>query len=82
MPKSHHHFKRYQSRRGDSGVTRYASGPDYIVVEFKSNEAYRYDYSAPGRDAVETMKQLAETGEGLTTFINREVGANYAEKLW
>jgi hypothetical protein len=71
----------YQSD-GGSGVTRYAIGPDYIVLEFKSGEAYLYNHSTPGRSEVETMKRLAEAGKGLTTFINRKVGASYAEKLW
>jgi hypothetical protein len=30
---------------------------------------------------VEEMKRLAEQGEGLATYINREVGKNYARKL-
>lgn len=72
----------YRSRDGDSGVTRYAIGPDSIIVEFKSNDGYRYDYSVPGRAKVETMKKLAAAGAGLTTFINREVKGEYAEKLW
>ena len=78
MPKRNYDLKPYPSR-GDSGVTRYAIGPDYIVVEFKSHEAYRYDYSIPGRSHVEAMKRLAEAGKGLTTFINRKVGASYDE---
>lgn len=81
MRTSSYHFRRYKSRSGDSGVSRYAIGPTYIIVEFKFTESYRYDYSAPGRQKVETMKKLAEAGEGLTTFINQEVRDDYAEKL-
>ncbi len=71
----------YRSRRLNSGVTRYAVGRDYIIVEFKSTDCYRYDYSAPGRQKVEIMKQLAAAGHGLASYISRELGANYAEKL-
>lgn len=33
-------------------------------------------------ETVETMKQLAEAGEGLATFINQHVRDAYAGKLW
>lgn len=82
MRRSSYHLKRYKSRTGDSGVSRYAVGPDYIIVEFKFTDGYRYDYSAPGRQKVEAMKKLAEARGGLTTFINQEVKDDYAEKLW
>jgi hypothetical protein len=82
MRKSHYHLQRYESLDGSSGVTRYAVGPDYIIVEFNFTDGYRYDYSAPGQWKVEAMKKLAEAGKGLTTFINQEVRDDYAEKLW
>jgi hypothetical protein len=72
----------YSALGGDSGVTAYAVGPDFIVVEFKSRDAYRYDYSKPGRAKVEKMKRLARRGGGLATFINQHVREDYAEKLW
>ena len=81
MPKRNYDLRPYRSR-GNSGINRYAIGSDYIVVEFKSEEAYLYNDSAPGRSQVETMKRLAEAGQGLATFISRKVGASYAEKLW
>lgn len=82
MRKLDYRFQPYKSAHGDSGVTRYAIGPDYIIVEFKSSDGYRYDYQSPGRRKVETMKKLARTGDGLTTFINQQVRDDYAEKLW
>jgi hypothetical protein len=80
MPKPKLQFHPYPGR-GESGVTRYAIGPDFIIIEFKSGDTYRYDSTIPGRAAVATMKKLAVAGHGLATFISREVGANYAEKL-
>lgn len=73
-------FRPYAGR-GRSGVTRYAFGPDYILVEFQSGDVYRYDYSAPGAHHVRLMQQLAVAGAGLATFITREVKGAFAEKI-
>lgn len=40
---------------------------DYIVIQFKTGERYRYDYAQPRHDHVETMKTLARRTSGLTT---------------
>jgi hypothetical protein len=71
----------YKDLSGTSGVIAYELGPDYIDVEFKDGSIYRYDYTAPGQQMVETMKTLAASGEGLATFINQNVGENFAVKL-
>jgi hypothetical protein len=83
-PKTAHDRPRlrpYSAVAGDSGVIGYEIGADFIIIEFKSRDVYRYDYSAPGRSKVEKMKQLARRGTGLATFINQHVRENYAEKL-
>ena len=72
----------YLDRRGDSGVCAYQAGPDFILVEFKSGGAYRYDSTKPGRHYVQAMKRRAAQGDGLATYINQHVRENYAEKLW
>lgn len=82
MSKSDYRLKPYRSPKQNSGVTRYALGPDYIVIEFKSTAGYRYDSRSPGRRKVQIMKKLAQQGSGLATFINQNVHDNYAEKLW
>jgi len=73
---------RYEDRNGDSGVLAYQSGPNFIIVEFKSGGGYRYDYTTPGRRHVEAMKKLPESGDGLATYINQHIREHYAEKLW
>lgn len=81
MPGPKPRLVRYANHHGDSGVTGYAFGSDYILVEFRSHDLYRYDYKSPGRNKVQTMKRLAAAGSGLATFINQHVREAYAENL-
>lgn len=68
-------MKIYKDINGDSGVYGYEIGTDYINVQFKDGSVYTY--LSAGRDKVEIMKVLAESGNGLNSFINR-----YARKLY
>lgn len=68
-------------RGSDSGVSAYQVGKDFIIVQFKSGDRYRYDHATPGRQHVDAMKGRAASGHGLATYISQQVGANYAEKL-
>lgn len=72
--------RRYRNLSGDSGVTRYLIGPDYIAVQFDGPAIYTYDSSRPGPSHVERMKTLAEAGQGLGTYINRFVRKAYASR--
>ncbi|MES2692247.1 MAG: hypothetical protein V4773_02160 [Verrucomicrobiota bacterium] len=74
-------YQPYRSRHPNPGIVRYALGPDYILIEFRSGDRYRYDHTAPGRSDVQSMKKLAASGTGLTTFINQNVRDNYSAKL-
>lgn len=74
-------MQRYADLRGSSGVVAFSSGPDFIDVEFRDGKRYRYTHQVPGRVEVETMKQLAEQGKGLATFINRFVHERFAIRL-
>jgi len=74
-------MKRYKNLSGDSGVLSYETGKDFIKVEFRDGDVYLYNYYRPGRDKVERMKELAEEGRGLSTYISRYVKKKYAEKL-
>jgi hypothetical protein len=71
----------YRDRSGRSGVAAYEILEDGIVVAFKGGGTYRYDVHHPGRLAVAVMKRLAAEGRGLSTYITRNVGDDYAEKL-
>ena len=64
----------YRDIDGDSGVLAYEFGADYIDVQFKGTpRIYRYSYQSAGRENVETMKVLAKNGDGLNSFINKNV---------
>ena len=64
----------YQVINRDSGVLAYATGTDYIDVKFKgTSKVYRYSYQKAGKENVETMKALAQSGDGLNSFINKNV---------
>ncbi|HYG32219.1 MAG TPA: hypothetical protein VD810_04440 [Methylophilaceae bacterium] len=73
-----HHYK---NRHRDSGVTAYEIGDDYIKVEFAGGPLYMYTHEIPGAGHVERMKKLALQGQGLSTYISRNIRENYAERL-
>lgn len=62
------------------GVIGYEIGPDSIDVEFTSGWVYRFTYDKPGQVRVEQMKELARSGKGLSTFINRHVMNRHASR--
>ncbi|MFZ5521725.1 MAG: hypothetical protein ACOZD0_11035 [Pseudomonadota bacterium] len=71
----------YRDLSGHSGVTAYRLGRDWIDVEFEDGALYRYTATSAGAQAVEQMKQLAQGGRGLATFIVRHVRQRYAARL-
>lgn len=62
----------YKNLGGNSGVLAYQIGNDYIKVQFKEGRwtLYVYTYQSAGLAAVETMKNLAQQGHGLNSFIS------------
>lgn len=70
----------YANLSGNSGVSTYETGPDYIIVGFNSGMTYEYTYASAGAGNVETMKSLALAGSGLCSFIQRNVKRAYARK--
>jgi hypothetical protein len=74
-------MEKYKNKSGNSGVTHYEIGNDFIKIKFENNpEIYTYNYQIPGSSAVEKMKALAKDGEGLSTFITQEVKDDYFGK--
>lgn len=71
----------YLNMNGNSGVTAYALGVDYIDVQFRTGrcKTYRYSYASAGETKVETMKQLAVRGYGLNTYIQRYAREDYVK---
>ena len=73
-------MQRYRNAHGSSGVTAYETGPDFIRVRFEHGGTYEYDYASTGQFHVEQMKVLADSGQGLATFISKSVKAHYARR--
>ncbi len=71
-------MERYRNSGGDSGVSSFEIGTDYITVRFSGSiRTYRYSYRKAGQHHVETMKRLARSGSGLNSNINRYVKILY-----
>lgn len=72
----------YLNLSGQSNVIAYEVTEDAIHVLFKSGAQRNYLYNnvRPGADVVNNMKQLAQQGRGLNSYISRFVKSNYARK--
>lgn len=67
-------MERYRNSGGDSGISSYEIGSDFIIVKFTGTfRTYRYSYRKAGQHHVENMKRLARDGSGLNGYINRYV---------
>ena len=74
-------MERYKNLSGRSGVRGFELGDDQIVVIFNDGGSYLYDSVSPGPGPVSEMKELAQAGEGLNSFISRFVKKSYRRKL-
>ena len=63
----------YRGHGKKHGVLAYDIQQDAIDVEFTSGWIYHFSYQMPGAPRVERMKELAESGHGLSTFISKHV---------
>ena len=52
-----------------SGIDGYFHNDMYMIVRFKNGKAYRYDFL--DHDKLQQMIDLAKSGTGLNTFINK-----------
>lgn len=68
-------MEKYKNSGGNSGISSYEIGSDYIIVKFYGNsKIYRYSYTGgAGRVHVEKLKQLARIGSGLNAYIIKYV---------
>lgn len=71
----------YKDNSGDSGVAGFKIAAGSITIAFKNGGVYLYNSRKPGTKAVETMKKLALSGDGLATYINKYVRQNFAARL-
>jgi len=70
-------MKHYANLGGKSNVVSYEYGDTYITIQFSSGRPYTYSYESAGMANVETMKQLADSGQGLNSFVMRNVRTLY-----
>jgi len=72
----------YRDINGDSGVSAYDYDESSIRIQFKHGGTYEYQASTIGSSNFDTMKRLADSGDGLNAFINThpEVKRNYSSK--
>ena len=72
----------YRDVSGKSGIESYEIRDRSILIRFKhSRTIYVYDYDVPGQETVEEMKQLAEKGHDLSSFISRVVKKRYSKQI-
>jgi hypothetical protein len=75
-------MKPYKNRNGNSGITHYETGKDFIRIRFTgSPRIYMYTNTITGSIHIRKMKALAEKGIGLSAYISQhpEVKNNYTE---
>jgi hypothetical protein len=70
----------YKNLSGNSDVTAYEIGDDWIKVQFKYGWFYLYTVESAGSTNIEKMKSLALSGQGLSGFISQNGKYDYAEK--
>lgn len=71
-------MQHYLDLNHDSGVASYEIGNEFIHVQFKKkSKIYTYSYASVGYQHIENMKQLAQYGDGLNTYINQNVKQLY-----
>jgi hypothetical protein len=73
-------MQRYKNLSGDSGVIAYEILDEGIEVRFRDGRTYLYTNGSAGRENIETMKQLARAGRGLSTFISTTVRHRYVRR--
>ena len=71
-------MKPYANHHGNSGVVEYEITTDSIKVTFKHGKrSYIYSNSVTGTHHVNTMKKLADSGSGLSTYIAQHKEMNF-----
>ena len=71
----------YKDIAGDSGVSAYEIGKGSITVAFQHGGTYLYTNRSAGAKRIAEMQRLAESGEGLNTYINKHVHEAFERKL-
>ena len=71
-------FKKYKASDGNSPVTEYETGLNFVRVRFgkaknrwKADKTYQWTAYGIGDEKIAKMKKLAEDGKGLEAYILR-----------
>ena len=70
----------YKDIDGDSGISAYEAGDGFIRIMFKDSSVYLYTNNSAGEENIDCMKRLAISGDGLNSFINKNVKKRYESK--
>ena len=75
-------MKTYKNIDGDSGVHSYDYGDGWIHVRFSDGVTYEYQSSKIGAAHISIMQRLADSGDGLNSYINtnRDVSRGWSRK--
>ena len=65
-------MKTYRDWDNDSNILGYEYGEDWIRIYFKDNSEYEYSGNGCGQYQINQMKYLADHGDGLNAYINKE----------
>lgn len=63
-------MKPYTDINRDSGIAAYEYSETSIRIQFKTGKIYEYPASKIGTAHLNTMKRLADSGDGLNAYIN------------
>lgn len=74
-------MERYANKSGNSGVSSYEIGSNYILVGFTTGSIYEYTYASAGSSHIENMKALAKSGSGLNSYIMKYARKGYSKKI-
>ena len=74
-------MKKYCDIDGNSGISAYEVGDDFVIVCFAKGGMYLYNYSITGSNHVNKMIELARIGNGLNRYINLNIEHASARKI-
>ena len=74
-------MKTYQNKSGGAGIKGYENLQDGIRIQYNDGSTYLYNYKVNGQKQIEEMKKLADQGIGLTTYLQKYIKDEYAEKI-
>ena len=64
-------MNKYVNVNNDSGIVEYEYNNSSITIRFARGGVYVYDVADIGQEHLENMKRLADGGDGLNSYINR-----------